>query len=93
MSASAVTTWLKPRWKPPVWDAEARIRIFRSGNYWRCAEEISCGVSIGIKESLEVLVYAVKKEIDAGYQRIKIKIKPGKDHRTGSPAAQEFPGN
>ncbi len=42
-------------------------------------EEIPCGVSIGIKETVEELAATVKKELDAGYQRIKLKIKPGKD--------------
>jgi len=42
-------------------------------------EEIACGVSIGIKESLDELTAAVKKELGDGYQRIKIKIKPGYD--------------
>jgi len=41
--------------------------------------EIPCGVSIGIQESPEVLLEKIAKEIDAGYQRIKIKIKPGWD--------------
>ena len=48
-------------------------------------------MSIGLKESLEVLVSAVKKEIDAGYQRIKIKIKPGKDIELVQRLRQEFP--
>ena len=41
--------------------------------------EISCGVSIGIKETLDELVATVDRELAAGYQRIKIKIKPGYD--------------
>jgi len=32
-----------------------------------------------LKESLDELAAAVQKELAAGYQRIKIKIKPGKD--------------
>jgi len=42
-------------------------------------EEIPCGVSIGIKDTIEELAATVKKELAAGYQRIKLKIKPGKD--------------
>ncbi len=41
--------------------------------------EIPCGVSIGIKPSLEAQLAAVEKELAAGYQRIKVKIKPGWD--------------
>ncbi len=42
-------------------------------------EEIPCGVSIGIQDSPEVLLEKIDKELAAGYQRIKIKIKPGWD--------------
>jgi O-succinylbenzoate synthase len=76
-----------------VWDAEARMK---GVPLWKLIEgtqqEINSGVSIGLKESLEVLVAAVKKEIDAGYQRIKIKIKPGKDLELVKRLRQEFPG-
>lgn len=41
--------------------------------------EINCGVSIGLQTSPEVLLEKVAVELRAGYQRIKIKIKPGKD--------------
>jgi o-succinylbenzoate synthase len=41
--------------------------------------EISCGVSIGVQPSPEVLVERVRTELRSGYQRIKMKIKPGKD--------------
>lgn len=54
-------------------------------------EEIACGVSIGIKDSVDELVSAVKKELAAGYQRIKIKIKPGKDVEPVRRLRQEFP--
>ena len=41
--------------------------------------EIASGVSIGIQDSLDDLAAKVKKELDAGYRRIKIKVKPGWD--------------
>ncbi len=41
--------------------------------------EIASGVSIGIQDSLDQLVEKVERELAAGYQRIKIKIKPGWD--------------
>jgi O-succinylbenzoate synthase len=75
-----------------VWDAEAR---FKNIPLWKLLggtqREINSGVSIGLKESLEVLVAAVKKELDAGYQRVKIKIKPGKDLEPVKRLRQEFP--
>jgi o-succinylbenzoate synthase len=63
-----------------VWDAEAK----RKGR--ALAEilggtrvEIPCGVSIGIQPTISELVSRVGKELAAGYQRIKIKIRPGRD--------------
>ena len=41
--------------------------------------EINCGVSIGIQKSPEALIEVVCREISSGYQRIKLKIKPGQD--------------
>src|SRR5438045_6729343 len=62
------------------WDLEAK----RAGvSLWKhlggVQREIPCGVSIGIQDSPEELLEKIKKELDAGYQRIKIKIKPGWD--------------
>ena len=75
-----------------VWDSVARIQ---GTPLWKLLggtrEEVPSGVSIGIKESLEELVAVVKKEIAAGYQRIKLKIKPGKDLEQVSRVRQEFP--
>ncbi len=42
-------------------------------------EEIVCGVSLGIEGTVEELLEGVEKELAAGYQRIKVKIKPGWD--------------
>jgi len=42
-------------------------------------QRIASGVSIGIQDSLDQLLEKVAKELAAGYQRIKIKIKPGWD--------------
>jgi O-succinylbenzoate synthase len=42
-------------------------------------ERIASGVSIGIQQSLDELAAKVECELAAGYQRIKIKIKPGWD--------------
>jgi len=41
---------------------------------------IASGVSIGIQPSIEALLERVGAELAEGYQRIKIKIKPGWDH-------------
>ncbi|HSS21347.1 MAG TPA: o-succinylbenzoate synthase [Pyrinomonadaceae bacterium] len=53
--------------------------------------EIACGVSIGIQETPEALLEKIQKEVDAGYQRIKIKIKPGWDLNIVQQVRQQFP--
>ena len=64
-----------------VWDLQAR----RNGNpLWKeigggARREIPCGVSIGIQDSVEQLIEKIEIELAAGYQRIKMKIKPGWD--------------
>jgi O-succinylbenzoate synthase len=42
-------------------------------------DRIASGVSIGIQDSFDQLMEKIDKELSAGYQRIKIKIKPGWD--------------
>jgi O-succinylbenzoate synthase len=75
-----------------VWDAEAKQKgIPLAKLVGGTREEIASGVSIGIKDSVEELVATVKKELAAGYQRIKIKIKPGKDLEQVQRLRQEFP--
>ncbi len=75
-----------------VWDAEAKqkgvsLSKLLGGN----REEIASGVSIGIKASLDELASAVQKELRAGYQRIKIKIKPEKDLEQVRRLREDFP--
>ncbi len=53
--------------------------------------EIACGVSIGIQDSPEILLQKIRKEVAAGYQRIKIKIKPGWDLKIVELVRKEFP--
>jgi O-succinylbenzoate synthase len=75
-----------------VWDAEAKqegLPLWKHIGGVR--EEIPCGVSVGVKESLDELSAAVQKELAAGYQRIKIKIKPGKDLEPVRRLRQDFP--
>jgi O-succinylbenzoate synthase len=40
---------------------------------------IESGVSIGIQDSLDQLAMKIRTELDAGYRRVKIKVKPGWD--------------
>ena len=41
--------------------------------------EVDCGVSVGISPSIDELIDEVRGYVDAGYRRIKLKIKPGWD--------------
>lgn len=75
-----------------IWDAEAKqqgVPLWELLGGTRA--EVACGVSVGIKVSLEELVETVKGELVAGYQRIKIKIKPGKDVELVQRLRVEFP--
>ncbi|HTB10435.1 MAG TPA: o-succinylbenzoate synthase [Bryobacteraceae bacterium] len=64
-----------------VWDLEARkngvplAKQIGGGS----RTEIGCGVSIGIQDSVPQLIKKIETEVNAGYQRIKMKIKPGWD--------------
>ncbi len=76
-----------------LWDLEARKA---GAPLWRqigggARKEISCGVSIGIQESLPKLIQKIARELEAGYQRIKIKIKPGWDVDVVKEVRREFP--
>ncbi len=63
-----------------VWDAEAREK---NTPLWQLLggrrREIACGVSIGIQDSHKQLLQKIETELAAGYQRIKVKVKPGWD--------------
>jgi len=54
-------------------------------------QEIPCGVSIGIQSSIEELLEKIAREVSAGYQRIKVKVKPGWDINVLERIRSEFP--
>jgi O-succinylbenzoate synthase len=64
-----------------VWDLQAR----KNGRpLWQeigggARRAIPCGVSIGIQDTVDQLLSKIENELAAGYQRIKMKIKPGWD--------------
>jgi O-succinylbenzoate synthase len=64
-----------------VWDLQARLngRPLYQEIGGGARTEIPCGVSIGIQNTLPELLQKIETEAAAGYQRIKIKIKPGWD--------------
>jgi O-succinylbenzoate synthase len=75
------------------WDLEARLhgvplhRQIGGG----AIQEIACGVSIGIQNTVPDLLKTIEKELAAGYQRIKIKIKPGWDVDVVREVRKTFP--
>ena len=76
-----------------VWDLQAR----RNGNpLWKeigggARKEIPCGVSIGIQDTVEQLLGKIEQELADGYQRIKMKIKPGWDIDVIRQVRERFP--
>jgi O-succinylbenzoate synthase len=76
-----------------VWDLEARLA---NQPLWKligggARTEIPCGVSIGIQESVPQLLDKIERELAAGYQRIKMKIKPGWDVEVIAQVRERFP--
>ena len=75
-----------------IWDAEAKQKnIPLAKLLGGVREDISSGVSIGIQPSIPELMAKVEKELAAGYQRIKIKIKPGNDVEPTRALRERFP--
>jgi o-succinylbenzoate synthase len=63
-----------------IWDLEAQMRaVPLAALLGGTRDIIACGVSIGIQPTLERQLAEVEKELAAGYQRIKLKCKPGWD--------------
>jgi O-succinylbenzoate synthase len=75
-----------------LWDLEAKKKNLP---LWKLLggtiEEITSGVSLGIRESPDALVRKVEEELGVGYQRIKLKIKPGKDLEFVAAVRKRFP--
>ncbi len=74
-----------------VWDLEAKklnVPLWRHLGGVR--REIACGVSIGIQDTIEELFEAIQVELDAGYQRIKLKIKPNWDYEVMKRVREKF---
>jgi O-succinylbenzoate synthase len=76
-----------------AWDLEARLKGVplweHIGGGW--FKEIACGVSIGIQDTVSQLLKTIEKEVTAGYQRIKIKIKPEWDVDVVREVRKTFP--
>lgn len=75
-----------------LWDLEAKSE---GRPLWHLIggtrDRIACGVSIGIQDSPDQLFEKIEKEVAAGYQKIKIKIKPGWDVGIVRMVRERFP--
>ena len=76
-----------------IWDLTARLR---GEPLWKTIgggdrHEIACGVSIGIQDTVDQLLNKIETELAAGYQRIKMKIKPGWDVDVIRQVRRRFP--
>jgi O-succinylbenzoate synthase len=75
-----------------VWDLEAQSKKTSLASLLGGTRDvIPCGVSIGIQPTLEKLLEKVEIELAAGYQRIKLKCKPGWDSHIFEAVRERWP--
>ena len=75
-----------------LWDLEAQMRgipLYELLGGTR--ETLVCGVSIGIQPTVEKLMEKVGTAVEAGYQRIKLKCKPGLDVQLFTAVRKRWP--
>jgi o-succinylbenzoate synthase len=75
-----------------LWEAEAQQK---QQPLWKLLKgvrnQVACGVSIGIQDSVPQLLDKIETELAAGYQRIKVKVKPGWDLNVLEPIRLRWP--
>ncbi len=77
-----------------IWDLEAqREGISLAQLLGGVRDVIPCGVSLGIQSSIPELMAIIERELAAGYQRIKLKCKPGWDVEVFEKVRSRWPGN
>jgi o-succinylbenzoate synthase len=75
-----------------VWDLEAQVeQISLAELLGGIRAVIPCGVSIGIQPSPAQLLKKIATELAAGYQRIKLKCKPGWDNKIFEAVRNRWP--
>ncbi len=75
-----------------VWDLAAKqagtsLSHFIGGT----RDRILCGVAIGLHPSIDLLLARIEEELQGGYQRVKLKIKPGKDVAIAEAVRARYP--
>ncbi len=90
------------RWHPmarcsfeeALWVVEAQLRdtsvqdLYAHGRTTR--ERIPVGISLGIQNDFEVLAEQISAGLEQGYQRIKLKVEPGRDVSVVEPVRERF---
>jgi O-succinylbenzoate synthase len=75
-----------------VWDLEAqKKRVSLADLLGGTRSVIPCGVSIGIQSSPAALMEKIAEELEAGYQRVKLKCKPGWDSEIFDQVRKRWP--
>jgi O-succinylbenzoate synthase len=76
-----------------IWDLEAqREGVSLSKLLGGVRDAIPCGVSLGIQPTIPELMAVIERELAAGYQRIKLKCKPGWDVEVFEQVRSRWPG-
>ena len=75
-----------------LWDIEAQQKAVPLACLLGATRsEIPCGVSIGMQSSIAALLSKIETELRDGYQRLKIKIKPGNDLNLVQAIRRQYP--
>ncbi len=75
-----------------VWDLEAQMKkVSLAELLGGTRDVIPCGVSIGIQPSPAALMDKIAQELEASYQRIKLKCKPGWDSKIFEQVRSRWP--
>lgn len=75
-----------------AWDAAARAQqVSLSSLIGGTLSQIPSGVSLGIHRDVSALLERIALEMGAGYRRIKLKVKPGKDVAVVEEVRKAFP--
>ncbi len=74
------------------WDLEAKLLgISLAASLGGSGQPVPVGVSVGLQKTDELLVEKVGEHIAAGYRKIKLKIKPGRDVEMVRAVREAFP--
>jgi len=75
-----------------IWDLAAKQQaVPLSKLLGGTRDRILCGVAIGIHPSVEALFETIDRELQGGYQRVKLKIKPGADGHVAEAVRNRYP--